>query len=93
MTWFGDADLDGLFNSSDLVKVFQEGLFEQEEAANWEQGDWDGDGLFNSSDFVAAFADGGYESGAFGGVASVPEPSSVVLLLLGVACLVARRRQ
>jgi hypothetical protein len=45
-------------------------------------GDWNADGEFDSSDFVVAFTDGGYEAGPRGSVAAVPEPSSLVLMLL-----------
>ena len=62
-TWFGDADLDGEFNSSDMVQVFAAGKYETGEAAGWAEGDWNGDGVFDCSDMVAAFADGGYEKG------------------------------
>ena len=60
-TWIGDADVDGQFNSSDFVLVFQSGRYEQAVAAVWSEGDWNGDGRFDSDDFIAAFADGGYE--------------------------------
>ncbi|MFC1757899.1 dockerin type I domain-containing protein, partial [Planctomycetota bacterium] len=89
-TWFGDANFDGEFNSGDFVTVFTAGLYESEEAADWSQGDWNGDGKFNSSDFVSAFSDGGYELGLR--PAAVPEPSSVVLLVGGLALLACRRR-
>ena len=58
-TWFGDANLDGEFNSADLVVVFQAGHYEVRRSedsassvnpATWSEGDWDGDGEFNSSD-------------------------------------------
>ena len=58
----GDANLDGLFNSSDLVTVFTAGRYETGTGANWEAGDWTGDGLFDSSDLVAAFRSGTYLS-------------------------------
>ena len=59
---YGDANLDGIFNSSDLVLIFQRGEYEDGVAGNsgWEDGDWDGDGDFTTRDFVFAFRDGGY---------------------------------
>lgn len=80
-TWMGDSNLDGEFNSADLVQVFGAGKYESEDGATWGEGDWDGDGSFRSSDLVAAFSDGGYEQGPRG-AAAVPEPSGLALLLL-----------
>jgi hypothetical protein len=62
-TVYGDANLDGRFNSSDLVLIFQAGGYEDDIAGNatWSTGDWNCDGEFNSSDLVQSFADGGYE--------------------------------
>ena len=61
-TDFGDSNLDSVFNSTDLVIVFQAGEYEDEVALNslWETGDWNGDGEFGSSDLVLAFQKGGY---------------------------------
>ena len=84
-TWFGDANLDGEFNSGDLVAVFQAGKFEQDVEANWEEGDWNGNHRFDSADFVAAFQDGGFEKGPRTELNLVPEPSSS--FLLAMACL------
>lgn len=64
LTHFGDANLDGEFNSSDLVTIFRRGLYGNATAsALWEDGDWDGDGKFDSSDLIVAFQYGGYEQG------------------------------
>ena len=83
-SWMGDANLDGEFNSNDLVVVFQVGAFESGNPATWSEGDWNGDGSFTSSDFVVAFQGGGYENGPRpeNGVIAVPEPSTLLLLLI-----------
>jgi hypothetical protein len=62
-TYFGDANLDWLFDSNDMVQVFSAGMFETGLEAHWSQGDWDGDFLFTSDDIVVAFIGGGYEQG------------------------------
>jgi hypothetical protein len=61
-TSYGDADLNGRFDSSDLVSVFAWGQYEDETDGNsgWLQGDWNCDGDFDSSDLVEALADGGF---------------------------------
>jgi hypothetical protein len=66
---YGDANLDGIFNSSDLVVIFQAGEYEDEIAGNsgWADGDWNCDGDFNTSDLVDAFIRGAYVA------ATVPE--------------------
>ncbi|MCP4189087.1 MAG: hypothetical protein GY768_00510 [Planctomycetaceae bacterium] len=63
---FGDSSLDGIFSSSDLVKAFQAGEYEDELVGNstWSTGDWNGDGEFTSADFIMAFQAGGYVNGA-----------------------------
>lgn len=60
----GDANLDGIFNSTDLVLVFQAGKYETGiQDASWASGDWNEDGYFNSSDLVLAFQEGCYTEG------------------------------
>ncbi|MCA9199734.1 MAG: hypothetical protein KDA87_19475, partial [Planctomycetales bacterium] len=65
VTAAGDANLDGVFDSSDLVRIFQEGQYEDGIVgnSNWRSGDWNGDGEFNTSDLVTAFQLGWYERG------------------------------
>ena len=92
-SWIGDADVNGEFNSSDFVQAFIAGKYESQQAAVWSEGDWDADGFFSSSDFVAAFVDGGYEKGPRGAVAAVPEPSTIVGLLLGSLLLLLSFRR
>ncbi len=62
-TWIGDADLNGEFNSADLVVLLAAGAYEANIEAGWAAGDFDGNGLVNASDLVAALSDGGYEQG------------------------------
>jgi hypothetical protein len=81
-SWIGDANLDGEFNSSDLVFVLASGTYEANTDAVWSTGDFNGDGRANSSDLVAALADGGYEAGPRAAIAGVPEPASVTLAVL-----------
>ncbi len=85
-TYFGDANLDGEFNSHDLVSVFQLGQYEDGITGNshWSAGDWNADLEFDTQDFVMAFQDGGYELGSRTSVAAVPEPTSVLLLMTGL---------
>lgn len=80
-SWIGDANLDGEFNSGDLVTVLASGTYETSQPSVWSRGDFDGDGFTSSGDLVAALSDGGYERGPRAAVAAVPEPSAGGLLL------------
>jgi hypothetical protein len=91
-TWFGDADLNGVFNSSDFVGVFTAGKYETGGAASWAEGDWDGNLRFDSGDFVAAFTDGGYEAGPRAALHAVPEPTSMFLCLIALSFLAVGRK-
>ena len=88
-TYFGDSNLDGVFDSSDLVAVFGVGEYEDGIDGNstWGDGDWDGDGDFGTSDLVVAFSKDGYDKGPRAPIADVPEPRSIVLLLIGFCLL------
>ena len=65
-TGVGDANLDGVFNSTDFVQVFQRGEYEDNIAGNstWTDGDWDCDGDFTTRDLVLAFQQGNYVENA-----------------------------
>ena len=91
-SWIGDADLNGEFNSGDLVVVLSSGTYEADVDSVWSTGDFNGDRRTNTSDLVFALADGGYELGPRGAIAAVPEPSAILLTVLGVAALAFRRR-
>ncbi|MFC1758512.1 SdiA-regulated domain-containing protein [Planctomycetota bacterium] len=70
-TYYGDANLDREFNSTDLVVIFQAGLYENgdNDDAGWAEGDWTPpngvatDFDFDSSDFVEVFTSPHYENG------------------------------
>ena len=97
-TYFGDANLDGEFNSSDLVQVFAANEYEDESRrnSNWSTGDWNGDWEFDSSDLVIAFQDGGYERGPRTvNAVAVPESNAtawIVILTFPFAFFRRRKR-
>lgn len=74
----GDSNLDGKFDSQDLVAVFsasqyEDGLFQN---SLWSSGDWNGDGEFDSSDLITAFATGSYAALAVGEAGTFLPPNS-----------------
>lgn len=71
LVWFenriiGDVNDDGIFDSGDLVKVFQASEYEDGIASNtmFDEGDWNQDGEFDSSDLVLAFQAAHYVAAA-----------------------------
>ncbi|MCA9216427.1 MAG: hypothetical protein KDB27_25335 [Planctomycetales bacterium] len=93
-TSYGDSNLDGLFDSSDLVDVFQVGEYEDGVPLNstWAEGDWDGNGEFDTGDLVKAFQLGSYEAAAE--LQPVPEPAASqlwLMALIGAALVVSVR--
>ena len=93
-TWFGDANLDGEFNSADLTLVFQSDEYEDNITLNssWAEGDWNGNGDFESGDLIVAFQDGGYEIGSRTAVNAVPEPTYGMLLAIGAIAIFRLRK-
>ena len=90
VTYFGDSDLDGDFDSSDLIVVFAAGKYESGDPAMWRDGDWDGNGLFETSDLVMALKDGGYEQPS-NAHAAVPEPNAILIFGFGAIALLGAR--
>jgi uncharacterized protein YjbI with pentapeptide repeats len=99
-TWFGDANLDGLFESGDFVQVFVVGKYEAgwidwvgtvHNGAGWAEGDWDGNGFFDRGDLDTAQADGGYERLQRNDAVAVPEPSYLLLWAIGFSLWLAWR--
>ena len=62
-TTYGDTNLDGVFDSDDLVQMLATGKYEDSTDSNsgWADGDFDGDGDFTSEDLVIAFQFGHYQ--------------------------------
>ena len=82
-TDFGDSNLDGHFDSADMVQVFQAGKYEsrRQGRAGWAEGDWNGDGLCDSDDIVFVFQEGSYETDSRLRAEPVSTASAVDLLL------------
>ncbi|MCA9152075.1 MAG: hypothetical protein KDA92_22380 [Planctomycetales bacterium] len=93
LTYFGDANLDFVFDSADLIRAFQFGEYEDGIPLNstWATGDWNGDLEFDSADVILAFQDGGYEQGyRLATVATVPEPSALTAALAATLTIAFR---
>lgn len=54
----GDANLDGTFDTEDLVQIFQNGKYNTQSPAGWADGDWNCDGIFDSTDIILALQNG-----------------------------------
>lgn len=97
-THYGDANLDGRFDTSDLVTVFQAGEYEDDVELNstWSSGDWNGDAEFNSSDIVFAFERSGaaYEvEPSVAASAAVPEPTGIAGWIVLLPLLARSKRR
>lgn len=87
----GDVTQDEKFDSSDIVKLFMAGKYEDliDNNTYWVEGDFDGDLDFTTSDLILAFGEGRYEATSL--AIPVPEPSALVLFAMG--CLLTGVRQ
>ncbi len=90
-THYGDANLDGEFNTGDLAQVLGAGKYKTHEYASWSEGEWNGDGVFDTGDLVKALDDGGYEIGPRK-QAAVPEPRTLALMVTAAYFFVMRSR-
>lgn len=98
-SWYGDANLDGIFDTADFLQVFAAAEYNDQLPNNssWATGDWNGDGDFGTGDLIVAFQDGGYEattSAANRSVANLPESTGhgAVALVAFLMLSHARRR-
>lgn len=85
----GDANCDGKVNGSDVTILA--GNWQTLTGASWSMGDFNSDGKVDGSD-VTILA-GNWQAGVSTSAASVPEPSTIILLLAVMASwFVIRRR-
>lgn len=82
-TLFGDANLDGIVDFADFLAL-SKGFGSE---GGWGQGDFDGNGDVEFPDFLALAESFGQSAS----VAAVPEPSSFLLHLIGLAGFAKRR--
>ena len=91
----GDANKDGKVDGSDVTILagnWQHGVGMEEPDATWDMGDFNGDGMVDGSD-VTILA-GNWQAGVTPEAASVPEPSTAILLVTAVFFLgVTRKRK
>lgn len=75
----GDTNLDGEFNSADLLAAFQSGEYEDTTRGNstWAEGDWNRDGDFTTADFVYIFTWGGFRSQQLAALAAALDETDV----------------
>ncbi|MGD9127684.1 MAG: dockerin type I domain-containing protein [Planctomycetia bacterium] len=86
----GDANCDGMVDASDATILA--GNWQQASGASWTTGDFNGDGAVDASD--ATILAGNWQYAASPAPSTVPEPSSVVMLMavLGAVALLRRRK-
>ncbi len=85
-TFIGDANLDGQVNAEDLNALALS--WRSTTATSWSQGDFNADGSVNASDLNELALHWRSGVAAAASAPAVPEPSSLMLLLLGGVYLV-----
>ena len=83
VAWPGDANLDGKVDVNDLTIVLTH--FGQTAGMSWATGDFNDDGRVDVNDLTILLTDFGQSLGSSGaGMATVPEPSTLVLVTIGI---------
>ena len=86
----GDANRDGVINAADASTLAANWLTQwQEQDDSWAKGDFNGDNLVDEID--ATLLATNWQT-TVAGSSSVPEPSTLALLVCGLLCLLPRRR-
>lgn len=85
-TFFGDANLDRQVDFTDFLLLSSS----FSKSGSWAMGDFDGDGDVAFADFLVLSENFGASSAS---VATVPEPSCLILVLLGIASRLGLRQR
>ena len=93
-TTYGDANLDGFFDTADLVQLFQAAQYEDGVVGNstWATGDWNCDREFGTADLVLALRTGAYERVVANAIAHTPRPSPLQSIAAAIAWPDGRKR-
>ena len=86
-TLFGDSNVDGSVNGTDLNAVLS---YYNQSGQAWATGDFNFDGSVNGTDLNTVLSN--YNQSLSSSTAAVPEPSTLLLMVLGLVGLLAARR-
>ena len=86
-TLYGDSNLDGSVNGTDLNAVLS---YYNQSSQVWVNGDFNYDGSVNGTDLNTVLSN--YNQSLPASTAAVPEPSTLLLMVLGLAGLLAWRK-
>jgi autotransporter-associated beta strand protein len=86
----GDTNLDWIVDSLDLANFLSSGKLDSGLPATWSEGDFNYDQLVDILDAASFLSSGLLDAGSYnppaGSIAAVPEPSTWVMGLAGIAC-------
>lgn len=85
----GDANRNHMFDQIDLLDILLSNKYMTDDHASWKEGDFSGDGLFDQNDIVLMLQTGNYLNGSY--AATVPEASSIALMMIGLFLVCLRR--